>query len=93
MLKPFDSKKEYEKIDEILIELFIKKFDNKLLSLIGIVSYVFLQILLNKITYSYIYIGILSFLYALYRRGYWIARRFYNLKSGKYIFVVYTNRR
>jgi len=59
---------------------FSKKYSNKLLSLVGIMSFIFVQILLNNITYNIIYLYILAFLYTLYRRGYWIPRRFYNLK-------------
>ena len=62
-----------------LIE-FSKKFNNKILTFIGIIAFVSLQIMLANITYSMIYILIISFLYALYRRGYWISRRFYNLQ-------------
>ena len=62
-----------------LIE-FSKKFNNKILTFIGIIAFVNLQIMLANITYSMIYILIISFLYALYRRGYWISRRFYNLQ-------------
>lgn len=60
--------------------LFSKRFDNRLLSFVGIMSFMLVQLLLNKIYYSYLYIILLSFLYALYRKGYWIARRYYNLK-------------
>lgn len=59
--------------------LFSKKFNNKILTLIGIVAFVSLQILLANIRYSIYYIVIIAFLYALYRRGYWISRRYYNL--------------
>lgn len=62
-----------------LIE-FSKKFNNKILTFIGIIAFVSLQIMLANITYSMIYILTISFLYALYRRGYWISRRFYNLQ-------------
>ena len=59
--------------------LFSKKFNNKILTFIGIVAFVSLQILLANIRYSIYYIVIIAFLYALYRRGYWISRRYYNL--------------
>ena len=62
-----------------LIE-FSKKFNNKILTFIGIIAFVSLQIMIANITYSMTYILIISFLYALYRRGYWISRRFYNLQ-------------
>lgn len=57
-----------------------KKFDNKLLTVIGIISFVILQIMLSNITYSMTYLVTIGLLFAMYRRGYWIARRFYNLK-------------
>ena len=60
--------------------VFSKRYDNRLLSFFGILSFMVVQLLLNKICYSYIYIIILALLYALYRKGYWIARRYYNLK-------------
>lgn len=62
-----------------LIE-FSKKFNNKILTLIGIVSFVIVQLMLANIVYSIKYITVLAFVYALYRRGYWISRRFYNLQ-------------
>ena len=62
-----------------LIE-FSKKFNNKILTLIGIIAFVSLQIMLANITYSMTYIITIAFMYALYRRGYWISRRFYNLQ-------------
>lgn len=75
-----------------------KKFSNRTLSLIGILSFVLVQLLLTKIVYSMNYIIILSFLYSLYRIGYWLARRFYNLKvihkkdiSKSYSFISIVN--
>ena len=56
------------------------KFNNKILGIIGIISFIIVQILLNKLHNSILFIIILSFFYALYRRGYWISRRFYNLR-------------
>lgn len=77
---------------------FSKKFSNRTLSLIGILSFVLVQLLLTKIVYSMNYIIILSFLYSLYRIGYWLARRFYNLKvihkkdiSKSYSFISIVN--
>ena len=78
--------------------LFAKKFSNRSLSLIGIMSFILVQILLTKMTYNCYYILILSFLYSLYRIGYWLARRFYNLKvihkkdiSKSYSFISIVN--
>ena len=56
-----------------------KKFNNKILTLIGIVSFVIVQIMLAYIVNSIWYIISLAFIYAMYRRGYWISRRYYNL--------------
>lgn len=56
------------------------KYNNKLLAIIGIISFVILQLLLNNLYDSTLFLIILSFFFALYRRGYWISRRFYNLK-------------
>ena len=57
-----------------------KKYNDKILSIIGIIGFVILQILLNFIKHSIIYLLILASFFAIYRRGYWIARRYYNLK-------------
>jgi len=62
---------------------FSKKFNNKLLCLIGIVFFVTTQFLLSNIFYSNLYIFILSFSFALYRRCYWLSRRYYNLNIIK----------
>ena len=56
------------------------KYSNKVLGIIGIISFAILQILLNFIYKSNLFIIMLSFMYALYRRGYWLSRRFYNLR-------------
>lgn len=56
------------------------KFNNKALGIIGVISFLILQILLNHISESNIFLITISFVYALYRRGYWISRRFYNLR-------------
>lgn len=60
-----------------------KKYSNKILVIIGFISFFILQILLNNLKYNVYYLIILAFLFALYRRGYWISRRFYNLKIMK----------
>ena len=45
---------------------------------IGIVSFVALQVLLNKyICNTTSYLILISIIYSLYRRGYWVSRRFY----------------
>lgn len=60
--------------------LFANKFGNKALSIIGIIAFLLLQLMLGNVTNSIYYLLIVSFLFALYRRGYWIPRRYYNLK-------------
>ena len=54
---------------------FSKVFSNKILSFIGIGAFIVQQVLLNTIVVEIWYLIILSFLYALYRRCYWVARR------------------
>ena len=61
----------------------VKKINNKVLSIIGIISFLCLQIMLNFMTNSIWYLIGIAFLFASYRRGYWIARRFYNLNVIK----------
>ena len=60
-----------------------KKFNNKILAIIGIIAFVLVQISLNFLTYSYMYLFTIAVFYAIYRRGYWISRRYYNLKIIK----------
>lgn len=62
---------------------FSKKYNNKILSIIGIIAFVVLQILLNFIKHNIAYLFVLATFFATYRRGYWIARRYYNLKVIK----------
>lgn len=57
-----------------------KKINYKNLSMIGIISFVIVQLMLNKIVQSKIYLVLLALMYAMYRRGYWIPRRYFNLK-------------
>ncbi len=44
---------------------------------IGIISFVIVQILLLDCINSLGYIILVSFMYSMYRRGYWVSRRFY----------------
>lgn len=74
------------------------KYTNKVLGIIGIISFLLVQILLNFIYKSNVFLIIISFVYALYRRGYWISRRFYNLRvirkkniSSTYSFISIIN--
>lgn len=59
------------------------KYNNKILSIIGIISFVILQLLLNNLQNNIIYLLFISLAFATYRRGYWISRRYYNLKIIK----------
>ena len=58
---------------------FSKKYNNKILSIIGIIAFFVLQILLNFMKKNIWYLVLIATLYAVYRRGYWISRRFYLL--------------
>ena len=44
---------------------------------IGIVAFIILQISLNFVSDSLWYLILISLLYSIFRRGYWLARRFY----------------
>jgi len=56
------------------------KYNNKILSIIGVISFVVLQVLLNNLYNNTWFLIVLALSFASYRRGYWISRRFYNLK-------------
>jgi hypothetical protein len=62
-----------------LVKLATKK-GNKILAIFGLIAFVVLQILLNYMEYSILYLLFISFLYAFYRTGYWLSRRYFNLK-------------
>jgi signal peptidase I len=62
-----------------LVKLATKK-GNKILAILGLIAFVVLQILLNYMEYSILYLLFISFLYAFYRTGYWLSRRYFNLK-------------
>ena len=76
-----------------------KRYSNKLLSVIGIITLFVLQLVLDTITKKTYYLYIIALLYAIYRRSYWIARRYYTLQviddksniSKKYSFVSIAN--
>lgn len=57
-----------------------EKSNYSIVMFIGVVSFIVLQFALNKISYSSLYLVFVSLLYAIYRRGYWVARRFYITK-------------
>ena len=54
-----------------------ERFKYTIVMYIGIFSFLILQLVLNNLVNSYLYIILISFLYSIYRRGYWIARRYY----------------
>lgn len=76
-----------------------RRYSNKLLSVIGIITLFALQLVLDTMTKKTYYLYIIALLYALYRRSYWIARRYYTLQviddkkniSKKYSFVSIAN--
>lgn len=60
--------------------IFVKigeKYKYFIIMYIGIISFIVLQIILNNVINSISYIFLISFLYSIYRRGYWVSRRFY----------------
>ena len=59
------------------------KFNNKILSIVGITSFIALQVALNYMVKSIPYLVLIAVLFAFYRRGYWISRRYYNLEVIK----------
>ena len=71
-----------------LIELIITyplvyiatKKGNKVLAIFGFVAFILLQVYLNNMIHNIYYLIIIAFLYALYRTGYWLSRRYFNLK-------------
>ena len=54
-----------------------EKYKYSIVMYIGVISFAILQFFLNNLVNSYLYIILISFIYSLYRRGYWVARRFY----------------
>lgn len=59
------------------------KYNNKILSIVGITSFIALQVALNYMVRSMLYLILIAVLFAFYRRGYWISRRYYNLEIIK----------
>mgnify|MGYP004620403597 FL=1 len=45
--------------------------------IIGLIAFILVQLLLRNITLHYVYLITIALLYSIYRRGYWVARRFY----------------
>lgn len=59
---------------------FAKNNSNKTLAIFGIVCLVIVQFLLNTVVRTNLYLIVLALFFSLYRRCYWITRRYYNLK-------------
>ena len=60
--------------------MFSNKFGNKAFTVVGVIAFAILQILLGNMWMGNSYLLCIGFLFALYRRGYWMPRRYYNLK-------------
>lgn len=80
-----------------LVYLATKK-GNKVLAVFGILGFIFMQIMINKMYYGLSYLLIIATLYAVYRAGYWLSRRYFNFKviqkkniSASYSFVTIVN--
>ncbi len=54
-----------------------ERFNYSILMYIGVISFIVLQVVLSNVGHTIPYVVLISFLYAVYRRGYWVARRFY----------------
>ena len=62
-----------------LVYIATKK-GNKVLAILGFVGFVLTQVMLNKMYMGLSYLMIIATLYTLYRAGYWLSRRYFNLK-------------
>ena len=62
-----------------LVYLATKK-GNKVLAIFGFIGFVLTQVMLNKMYMGLSYLLIIATLYAVYRAGYWLSRRYFNLK-------------
>lgn len=54
-----------------------ERFNYSIVMCIGIVSFIALQFALNNVVCNELFIVSIALLYSLYRRGYWVARRYY----------------
>ena len=57
-----------------------KKYSNRVLAIISALSFGLTQLILGSIKPVLWYIYLLAFLYSIYRRSYWVSRRYYTLK-------------
>lgn len=62
-----------------MVYLATKK-GNKILAIFGFIGFVLTQVMLNKMYMGLSYLLIIATLYAVYRAGYWLSRRYFNLK-------------
>ena len=62
-----------------LVYIATKK-GNKVLAIFGFIGFVLTQIMLNRMYMGLSYLIIIGTLYAIYRAGYWLSRRYFNLK-------------
>jgi hypothetical protein len=62
-----------------MVYLATKK-SNRVLAIFGFIGFVLTQVMLNKMYMGLSYLLIIATLYAVYRTGYWLSRRYYNLK-------------
>lgn len=62
-----------------LVYIATKK-GNKILAIFGFIGFVLTQIMLNRMYMGLSYLIIIGTLYAIYRAGYWLSRRYFNLK-------------
>ena len=60
--------------------LVSKRYSNRLIALISMISFFLLQIVLNFISVHIWYLIGIALLFALYKQLYWMSRRFYNFK-------------
>ena len=75
-----------------------KRHSNRILTILGILAFILVQVALNYIQLNIGYLLLLAFLYAAYRRAYWMSRRYYTLQvidkkntSKEYSFVSILN--
>lgn len=59
---------------------FSKKFSNELLAFVSVFAFIAMQFTLNHMSPQLPFLVLVSFLYALYRKTYWVARRYYTLR-------------
>lgn len=48
--------------------------------IIGLIGFIVIQLVLRNVIFANWYLILIAFLYSVYRRGYWVARRFYITK-------------